>query len=112
MKPTDHMRWITTGEAAEISGLSRPLVEKILGHYPGEIRRSAAGGQPSVMADQFEAWIKAILAAVDPGDLDQIRAEAILNPLPSAQPHSPQEKEAREASRRRAAELLKRLSNR
>ncbi|MFX1679897.1 hypothetical protein PV762_11710 [Mitsuaria sp. CC2] len=112
MKPTDDMRWITTGEAAKISGLSRPLVEKILGHYPGEIRRSAVGAQPSVIADQFDSWIKAILAATDPGDLDQIRAEAILNPRPSAKAPSPQEMEARKASRRRAAELVKMLSNR
>lgn len=38
MKPTDNTCWITTGEAAEMSGLSRPLVERILGGYPGDIR--------------------------------------------------------------------------
>ena len=104
------MRWITTGEAAEIAGLSRPLVERILGRYPGEIRWSTVGAQPSVMAEQFEAWIKPFLAASDAGDLEQIRAEAILDPLPSAKELSPQEKEAREASRVRAVELAKVLS--
>lgn len=114
MKPTDNMRWITTTEAAEMAGLSRPLVERILrsGGYVGEIRWPPAPAHPSVRAEEFEAWIKPILAAFDPGDLEQIRAEAILEPLPSAKELSPHEKEARDASRARAAALVKKLSNR
>lgn len=112
MKPTDNPRWITTTEAAEMSGLSRPLVERILGSgdYEGEIRWPAEETHPSVRADEFEAWIKPILSASDPGDLEQMRDEAILDPPPSAKKLSLQEKGAREASRARAAELAKVLS--
>jgi hypothetical protein len=83
MKPTDDASWITTAEAAERSGLPRPLVERILGRYPGDVRWSTDGAPPRVLADEFEAWIKPILAASDPGDLEQIRAEAILDNVPS-----------------------------
>ena len=100
MKPTDNPRWITTTEAAEMSGLSRPLVEKILrsGDYEGEILWPAEGTHPSFRADEFEAWIKPILSASDPGDLEQISEEAILDHLKSAKELSKEEKGDREAS--------------
>ncbi|WP_431049266.1 hypothetical protein [Roseateles sp. L2-2] len=114
MKPFDNERWITTTEAAEMAGLSRQVVERILrcGNYEGEIRWPAAGTHPSVRAAEFEAWIGPILAASDPGDLEQIRAEAILEPPPSAMELSPHEQEARDASRARAAALVKKLRDR
>lgn len=109
MKPTDDMHWITTDEAAEISGLSRPLVERILSRYPGEIRWSSVDARPSIMAGQFEAWIEPVWAAADPGDLDEIRAEAILDPVSSTEKSDP---ETRAASRARALELAEKLRNR
>ena len=109
MKPTDNMRWITSAEAAEIWRMSRPLVERILGRYPGEIRWSSVGAQPSVIAGQFEAWIEPAWAAADPGDLDEIGAEAILDPVSSTEKSDP---ETRAASRARALELAKKLRNR
>lgn len=109
MKPTDDARWITAAEAAERSGLPRPVVERLLRRYPGDVRWSTEGAPTSVLAYEFEAWIKPILAASDPGDLEQIRAEAILDDVPSTEKSNP---EAREASRARALELARKLSER
>lgn len=93
-----------------MAGLSRPLVERILGGYPGEILWSTVGAKPSVRVDQFEAWIKPILATTDAGDLGQIRAEAILDDaLPLAKDL---DSEARTESRARAAELAKMFGKR
>ena len=109
MKPTDDARWITTTEVAKRLGLSRTFLERILAEYPGDVRWSTEGTSPRVLADEFEAWFKPIWVASDPGDLDQIRAEAILEDVPSPERSSPEE---REASRARAMELARKLSAR
>lgn len=50
--------WITTQEAANRCGFSRPFVVALLdsGHYLGEVRRTA-GGHRKVLASEFETLV-------------------------------------------------------
>ena len=109
MELLDPSRWITTVEAAKLTGFARPFIERLLaaGDYKGEIRNASEREQLEVKADEFHAWIKECSEAADPGDLPQIRADAIVDDdIPSTERSTP---ELRAASRARALELAKKL---
>ncbi|WP_297379748.1 hypothetical protein ACQ859_03240 [Roseateles chitinivorans] len=112
MKPLDPSRWITTLEAAKLSGFSRPFIERLLaaGGYKGEIRNASERKRLEVKADQFLAWITKCSEGTDPGDLAQIRAEAIVDDdIPTTEKSTP---ELRATSRARGLDLAKRLGRR
>lgn len=102
-------RWITTAEASELTGFSRPLIERLLaaGHYEGEIRNASESKRLAVKADEFQAWIKRCSEGTDPGDLARVRAEGLVDDeIPPTGRSTP---ELRAASRARALKLAKRL---
>ncbi|WP_431101210.1 hypothetical protein [Roseateles noduli] len=105
----DPSRWITTSEAAKLTGFARPFIERLLaaGDYKGEIRNTSEREQLEVKADEFNAWMKECSEAADPGDLAQLRAEAIVDDdIQQTEKSTP---ELRAASRARALELAKKL---
>lgn len=97
--------WISTQEAANRSGFSRPFVAALLdsGAYEGQIHRTPVGGHRKVRADEFAAFMAKASAAPS---LDEARRSAELRE-PPGQP-APSEP-ARAASRVRAAALAKKL---
>lgn len=109
MKSLDPSRWITTLEAAKLSGFSRPFIERLFaaGVYKREIRNAPERQRLEVKADEFLAWIRECSEGTDPGDLAQIRAEAIVDDdILTTEKSTP---ELRAASKARALDLAKRL---
>ena len=73
--------WISTQEAANLCGFSRPFVAALLdsGTYPGKVQRTA-GGHRRVLASEFEALVAKAFAAA-PKTLAQARKAVELKPL-------------------------------
>lgn len=112
-KAAQASRWVTTQEAADLTGFSRPFVARLLdsGNYPGEVHRTLKGGHRKVRGDEFQNWIKQISVGTDPGTLQQVRATADVELREGEGQTDPSaaEQEARAASRARALELSKKL---
>lgn len=99
--------WISTQEAANRCGFSRPFVAALLdsGTYEGQIHRTPVGGHRKVRADEFAAFI-AKTAPLAPASLPEARQSAVVSePQPSEPPSAPE----RAASRVRATALAKKL---
>lgn len=98
--------WISTQEAADRCGFSRPFVAALLdsGSYPGKVTRTP-GGHRKVLASEFEALV-AQASAQAPQTMPQARkAVDLLEPGHAEPAPSPQ----RRQSRVRAQALAKKL---
>lgn len=98
--------WITTQEAANRCGFSRPFVAALLdsGAYKGRVNRTA-GGHRKVLASEFEALVAQASAQV-PKTLDQARKAVDLAQQDSAEAVPSTQ---RRQSRVRAQALAKKL---
>ena len=98
--------WISTQEAANRCGFSRPFVAALLdsGTYAGKVHRSA-GGHRKVLANEFEALV-AKASAIAPKTLAQARKAIDLTALDDV-PATP--RKARKQSKLRAGALAKKL---
>lgn len=103
---TPQEEWITTQEAANRCGFSRPFVAALLdsGAYQGRVNRTA-GGHRKVLASEFEALVAQASAQV-PKTLDQARKAVDLAQQDSAQAVPSTQ---RRQSRVRAQALAKKL---
>lgn len=101
-----HSEWISTQEAADRCGFSRPFVAALLdsGTYPGKVQRSP-GGHRKVLASEFEA-LMAKASSETPRTMAQARKAVDLNLRDSAEQVSSTE---RKQSRSRAQALAKKL---
>ncbi|MBP7544021.1 MAG: hypothetical protein KA749_00735 [Acidovorax sp.] len=99
--------WITTQEAANRSGFSRPFVAALLdsGAYKGRVNRTA-GGHRKVLASEFEA-LMAKASAEAPKTLAQARKAVDLTPQQDNVQGVPLTE--RKRSRARAQALAKKL---
>jgi hypothetical protein len=98
--------WISTQEAANRCGFSRPFVAALLdsGAYQGKVQRTP-GGHRKVLASEFEALV-AKASAQAPKTLAQARKAVDLNQQNDGEVTPPKE---REQSRARAQALAKKL---
>ncbi len=98
--------WISTQEAANRCGFSRPFVAALLdsGAYTGKVHRTA-GGHRKVLASEFEALV-AKASAATPKTLAQARKAVDLTRLNQA-PATPRKE--RKQSKARATELARKL---
>lgn len=99
--------WISTQEAANLCGFSRPFVAALLdsGTYTGKVHRTA-GGHRKVLASEFEALV-AKASASAPKTLTQARKAVDLKRLDDA-PATPRKE--RKQSKLRATALANKLS--
>lgn len=98
--------WISTQEAANRCGFSRPFVAALLdsGSYQGKVQRTP-GGHRKVLASEFEALV-AKASAEAPRTLAQARKAVDLNRQNDGEVTPP---EGRKQSRARAQALAKKL---
>ena len=98
--------WISTQEAANRCGFSRPFVAELLdsGIYTGKVHRTA-GGHRKVLASEFEALVAKASAAA-PKTLAQARKAVDLTRLNEA-PSTPRKE--RKQSKARATALARKL---
>lgn len=98
--------WISTQEAANRCGFSRPFVAALLdsGNYNGKVHRTA-GGHRKVLASEFEALVAKASAAA-PKTLAQARKAVDLTRLNEA-PAAPRKE--RKQSKARATALARKL---
>lgn len=107
-KTTPKGEWISTQEAANRCGFSRPFVAALLdsGAYKGKVNRTA-GGHRKVLASEFEAMmVKASAEAQAPKTLAQARKAVDLTRLDEAEATP---RTARKQSRARAQALAKKM---
>ena len=98
--------WISTQEAANRCGFSRPFVVALLdsGTYAGKVHRTACGHR-KVLASEFEALV-AKASAIAPKTLAQARKAVDLRALDNVSATS---RKARKQSKLRAGALAKKL---
>lgn len=98
--------WISTQEAANRCGFSRPFVAALLdsGAYTGKVHRTA-GGHRKVLASEFEALVAKAFAAA-PKTLAKARQAVDLTRLNEA-PAAP--RKVRNQSKARATQLARKL---
>lgn len=104
--PAPKDEWISTQEAANRCGFSRPFVAALLdsGCYEGAVRRTP-GGHRKVLATEFETLVAKASAAA-PKTLGQVRKAA---DLPTQDETGTAPRAARKQSRTRAQALAKKL---
>ena len=105
-QPSPQREWISTQEAANRCGFSRPFVAALLdsGAYKGQVNRTA-GGHRKVLASEFEALV-AEASAQAPKTLAQARKAVDLTPQHTTEVVPGTE---RKRSRARAQALAKKL---
>ena len=105
-QPSPQREWISTQEAANRCGFSRPFVAALLdsGAYKGQVNRTA-GGHRKVLASEFEALV-AEASAQAPKTLGQARKAVDLATQHTTEVVSGTE---RKRSRARAQALAKKL---
>jgi len=100
--------WLTTEEAAKISGFSRPFVVALLdsGIYKGAVNRTEKGHR-RVLASDFREWM-AKLGVIDlPRTVADVRTGVILES--EIESDTLEEKKARSRARKRALDVARKL---
>jgi hypothetical protein len=108
IRTTQGKEWLTTEEAAKISGFSRPFIVALLdsGTYKGAVNRTEKGHR-RVLASDFREWI------IKLGVIDLPRTVADVRTGVSVESETEsatlEEKKARSRSRKRAIEVARKF---
>lgn len=108
LAPKPEKLWLTTEEAAKMSGFSRPFIAAVLDSstYVGAVNRTAKGHR-RVLASEFRQWLSGLGKIEVPMTLDDIRTGMPVEA--EAEPETADEKRDRLKKRRRALKTAREL---
>jgi len=100
--------WLTTEEAAKLSGFSRPFIVALLdsGTYKGAVNRTEKGHR-RVLASDFREWITKLGAIDLPRTVADVRMGVSLES--EIESDTLEERKARSRSRKRALDVARKL---